>query len=157
MATPSGNHLLQYSSRSNRKDEMTNMELDECEETTLHDVNIEEDMRRKQQTAQEAYEEDEDMHGGGAQRGLARPSVGEYKVAEEVHIKAIQIDEKSVEAYGHLAQGILKLGQSRDDKLRRVTLQVDEEDIIFCIVGTTDTFNFLNMVVFISFGSKVDA
>lgn len=44
------------------------MEVDECEETTLHDVNIEEEMRRKQQQAQEAYDEDEDMHGGGAQR-----------------------------------------------------------------------------------------
>ncbi|GKG40270.1 hypothetical protein Tco_0467047, partial [Tanacetum coccineum] len=29
--------------------QMTDMELDECEETTLHDVNIEEEMRRKQQ------------------------------------------------------------------------------------------------------------
>ncbi|KAH9659474.1 Chaperone DNA J 1-like [Citrus sinensis] len=46
---------------------MTDMELDECEETTLHDVNIEEEMRRKQAHAQEAYEEDEDMP-GGAQR-----------------------------------------------------------------------------------------
>ncbi|XVF14575.1 hypothetical protein REPUB_Repub09cG0072900 [Reevesia pubescens] len=27
--------------------QLTNMELDECEETTLHDVNIEEEMRRK--------------------------------------------------------------------------------------------------------------
>lgn len=45
---------------------MTDMELDECEETTLHDVNIEEEMRRKQQQAREAYDEDnEDMHGGG--------------------------------------------------------------------------------------------
>nr|GMC95792.1 DnaJ protein homolog [Ipomoea batatas] len=44
---------------------ITEMELDECEETTLHDVNIEEEMRRKQQQqAQEAYEEDDDMHGG---------------------------------------------------------------------------------------------
>nr|GMD77606.1 DnaJ protein homolog [Ipomoea batatas] len=49
---------------------ITKMELDECEETTLHDVNIEEEMRRKQQQqAQEAYEEDDDMH-GGAQRGV---------------------------------------------------------------------------------------
>eukprot|EP00897_Mesotaenium_endlicherianum_P000591 jgi/Mesen1/10532/ME000083S10039 len=40
---------------------MTDMELDECEETTLHDVNIEEEMRRRQQErAQEAYDEDED-------------------------------------------------------------------------------------------------
>lgn len=47
--------------------ELTSMELDECEETTLHDVNMEEEMRRKQHYAQEAYDEDEDMH-GGAQR-----------------------------------------------------------------------------------------
>lgn len=46
--------------------QLTDMEIDECEETTLHDVNIEEEMRRKQ-AAQEAYEEDEDIH-GGAQR-----------------------------------------------------------------------------------------
>lgn len=46
---------------------MTEMELDECEETTLHDVNIEEEMRRKAH-AQEAYDEDDDMHGSGAQR-----------------------------------------------------------------------------------------
>lgn len=47
--------------------QLSDMELDECEETTLHDVNFEEEMRRKQQQAQEAYDEDEDMH-GGAQR-----------------------------------------------------------------------------------------
>ncbi|RLN41545.1 hypothetical protein C2845_PM01G33890 [Panicum miliaceum] len=48
---------------------LTDMEIDECEETTLHDVNnIEEEMRRKQaQAAQEAYEEDDEMP-GGAQR-----------------------------------------------------------------------------------------
>eukprot|EP00850_Spirogloea_muscicola_P009069 SM000050S16994 [mRNA] locus=s50:342576:344951:+ [translate_table: standard] len=43
--------------------QLTEMELDECEETTLHDVNIEEEMRRKQQAAQEAYEEDEETAG----------------------------------------------------------------------------------------------
>ncbi|XP_047327063.1 dnaJ protein homolog [Impatiens glandulifera] len=51
--------------------ELSDMELDEIEETTLHDVNIEEEMRRKQAQAREAYEEedDEDMNGGaGAQR-----------------------------------------------------------------------------------------
>ncbi|KAG4968646.1 hypothetical protein JHK87_034297 [Glycine soja] len=47
--------------------QLTDMELDECEETTLHDVNMEEEIRRRQQAQQEAYEEDEDMH-GGAQR-----------------------------------------------------------------------------------------
>ncbi|XP_051134405.1 dnaJ protein homolog ANJ1-like [Andrographis paniculata] len=49
----------------------TDMELDECEETTLHNVNIEEEMRRKaQQRQQEAYEEEEDDDGpaGGPQR-----------------------------------------------------------------------------------------
>ena len=48
--------------------QLTDMELDECEETTLHDVNIEEEMRRKEaRVQQEAYDEDDDMH-GGAQR-----------------------------------------------------------------------------------------
>lgn len=48
--------------------QLTDMELDECEETTMYDVNIEEEMRRKQQQAQaEAYEDDDDMP-GGAQR-----------------------------------------------------------------------------------------
>ncbi|KAL6523794.1 DNAj domain protein [Orobanche hederae] len=47
---------------------LTEMEIDECEETTLHDINMGEEMRRKQQSAQEAYDEDDDMHGGGAQR-----------------------------------------------------------------------------------------
>ncbi|OEL36218.1 DnaJ protein-like protein 2 [Dichanthelium oligosanthes] len=48
---------------------LTDMEIDECEETTMHDVNnIEEEMRRKQaHAAQEAYEEDDEMP-GGAQR-----------------------------------------------------------------------------------------
>ncbi|MCD9639999.1 DNAj domain protein, partial [Datura stramonium] len=51
------------------KTQASNMELDECEETTLHDVNIEEEMRRKkQQQAQEAYDEDDDDMHGGAQR-----------------------------------------------------------------------------------------
>lgn len=48
--------------------QITDMELDECEETTLHDVNIEDEMRRKQAQRQEAYDEDDEMHGGGAQR-----------------------------------------------------------------------------------------
>lgn len=46
--------------------QLSDMEIDECEETTMHDVNIEEEMRRKQAAAQqEAYDEDDDndMHG----------------------------------------------------------------------------------------------
>ena len=46
--------------------DLTDMELDECEETTLHDVNIEEEMRRKQQASAgggEPYEEDEPQGG----------------------------------------------------------------------------------------------
>ncbi|KAF5196559.1 Chaperone protein dnaj protein [Thalictrum thalictroides] len=45
--------------------QMTDMKLDECEETTLHDVNIEEEMRRKQaQASKEAYDDDDDLPGG---------------------------------------------------------------------------------------------
>ncbi|THU51413.1 hypothetical protein C4D60_Mb06t30770 [Musa balbisiana] len=44
--------------------QMTDMELDECEETILNNVNIEEEMRRKQAQSQEAYDEDDDVHGG---------------------------------------------------------------------------------------------
>lgn len=42
----------------------TDMELDECEETTLHDVNMEEEMKRRQteqqRRRQEAYDDDDD-------------------------------------------------------------------------------------------------
>ncbi|KAK4741930.1 hypothetical protein SAY87_025518 [Trapa incisa] len=48
--------------------ELTDMELDECEETTLHDVNIEDEMRRKQQATREAYEEEGDEMPTGGQR-----------------------------------------------------------------------------------------
>ncbi|XP_065859220.1 chaperone protein dnaJ A6-like [Euphorbia lathyris] len=51
--------------------QLSDMELDECEETTLHDVNMaEEDKRRKQQQHQqryEAYDEDEDEAMPGVQ------------------------------------------------------------------------------------------
>ncbi|KAF2935212.1 hypothetical protein DAI22_04g216000 [Oryza sativa Japonica Group] len=41
--------------------QLSDMDLDQCEETTMHDVNIEEEMRRKQyQRKQEAYDEDEE-------------------------------------------------------------------------------------------------
>lgn len=42
---------------------VTQMEIDECEETILQDVNMEDEMRRKQQATQEAYEEDEEASG----------------------------------------------------------------------------------------------
>ncbi|KAJ0241648.1 Chaperone protein dnaJ 3 [Hirschfeldia incana] len=51
--------------------QLSDMEIDECEETTLHDVNIEDEMRRKAQAQREAYhddEDDDDDHPGGAQR-----------------------------------------------------------------------------------------
>ncbi|KAJ8552055.1 hypothetical protein K7X08_028498 [Anisodus acutangulus] len=50
------------------KSQYTDMELDECEETTLHDVNMAEEMRRKQAAQQEAYDEEDEMNGGGAQK-----------------------------------------------------------------------------------------
>ncbi|GJN26815.1 hypothetical protein PR202_gb14775 [Eleusine coracana subsp. coracana] len=41
--------------------QLTDMELDQCEETIMHDVNIEEEMRRRQyQRQQEAYDDDEE-------------------------------------------------------------------------------------------------
>lgn len=41
---------------------LSDMEIDECEETTMTDVNIEEEMRRKQQQQQqEAYDEDDEQ------------------------------------------------------------------------------------------------
>ncbi|XP_058085269.1 dnaJ protein homolog 2-like [Magnolia sinica] len=39
---------------------LSGMELDDCEETTLHDVNMEEETRRRQQQKQEAYDEDDE-------------------------------------------------------------------------------------------------
>ncbi|CAA7048548.1 unnamed protein product [Microthlaspi erraticum] len=51
--------------------QLSDMEIDECEEATLHDVNnIEDEMRRKAQAQREAYDDDEDDddHPGGAQR-----------------------------------------------------------------------------------------
>lgn len=35
-------------------------------------------------------------------------------------------------------QGILKVGQSRDDKLKRVTLKADESDITFALQVRTE-------------------
>lgn len=48
----------------------SDMDVDQCEETTMHDVNIEEEMRRRQhQRRQEAYDEEDDDE-GGAPRGV---------------------------------------------------------------------------------------
>jgi len=47
---------------------ISDMEIDDCEETTLHDVNIEDEMKRKAQAQREAYDDDEEDHPGGAQR-----------------------------------------------------------------------------------------
>ncbi|KFK26344.1 hypothetical protein AALP_AA8G235700 [Arabis alpina] len=47
----------------------SDMDIDECEETTLHDVNIEDEMKRKAQAQREAYDDDDEGEGpGGAQR-----------------------------------------------------------------------------------------
>ena len=46
------------------KTQYTDMELDECEETMPYDVHIEEELRRRQQQHQEAYDEEADMPGG---------------------------------------------------------------------------------------------
>lgn len=47
-----------------RGKQISAMEVDEAEETTMYDVNMEEEMRRKQQQKQqEAYDEDDDDYG----------------------------------------------------------------------------------------------
>jgi DnaJ family protein A protein 2 len=53
---------------SSSTSQLTDKELDECEETTLHDVNEDEMRRKKAKQSQEAYEEDEEDMPGGAQR-----------------------------------------------------------------------------------------
>ncbi|PHT40325.1 hypothetical protein CQW23_19179 [Capsicum baccatum] len=54
--------------RPRTKQHVFDIELDECQETTLHDVNIGEKMCRKQQASQGSYAEDDDMHGGAMHR-----------------------------------------------------------------------------------------
>lgn len=40
---------------------LSDMEMDDCEEATMHDVNIDDEMRRKRyQQQQEAYDEDDE-------------------------------------------------------------------------------------------------
>ncbi|XP_078437010.1 dnaJ protein homolog 2-like [Wolffia australiana] len=70
LTSEQGKALAEILPKPKASTQLSDMELDECEETTLHTVNIEEEMRRKQQQqAQEAYEEDDDGPGGhGAQR-----------------------------------------------------------------------------------------
>ncbi|KAG6555880.1 hypothetical protein Mapa_002522 [Marchantia paleacea] len=63
--TPEQQKVLESVLPPRPSSQMTDMELDECEETTLHDVNIEDEMKRKQQQQQqEAYDEDEEAAGG---------------------------------------------------------------------------------------------
>jgi hypothetical protein len=50
----------------------TDMELDECEDTMPYDVNIKEEIRRRQQQHQEAY--DEEMMCQAVGRGCSAPS-----------------------------------------------------------------------------------
>uniref|UniRef100_A0A1D1Y5J2 DnaJ 2 n=2 Tax=Anthurium amnicola TaxID=1678845 RepID=A0A1D1Y5J2_9ARAE len=57
-------HALEKVLPREPSNQASQMDLDECEETTLFDVNIEEEMRRKQhQRQQEAYDEDEESTG----------------------------------------------------------------------------------------------
>ncbi|KAL6193451.1 hypothetical protein ACLB2K_034535 [Fragaria x ananassa] len=61
--------------RGSGSSQLSDKELDDCEETTLHDVNMEDEMRRKKaKKSQQAYEEEdkehEHVHGGyGGLRG----------------------------------------------------------------------------------------
>ncbi|XP_061341924.1 chaperone protein dnaJ A6-like isoform X2 [Gastrolobium bilobum] len=59
--SPDQCQLLEKELPQKTSNHLSDMELDNCEETTLHDVNIKEEMRRKkQQQYQEAYDEDDD-------------------------------------------------------------------------------------------------
>ena len=43
----------------------SDIDMEDCEETTMHDVNMEEELRRKEhQRKQEAYDEDDEDEGG---------------------------------------------------------------------------------------------
>ncbi|KAJ4873549.1 Chaperone protein dnaJ 2 [Raphanus sativus] len=49
---------------------LSDMEIDECEETTLHDVNIEAEMKRNAQAKREAYDDDDEEEGQGGGHGV---------------------------------------------------------------------------------------
>ncbi|KAF8396910.1 hypothetical protein HHK36_018545 [Tetracentron sinense] len=73
-------------------------------------------------------------------RGKKDTTVGELNrfysdICKSVLIPQVGILELSSMCRGLSDQGLLKLGQSREDKLKRVTLQVDEADIIFALQG----------------------
>ncbi|KAJ0083889.1 hypothetical protein Patl1_31133 [Pistacia atlantica] len=50
-------------------------------------------------------------------------------------------------------QGLLKLGQSREDKLKRVTLKIDESDITFALQVWIKPSKFSAFMEFVSFGT----
>ncbi|KAM1140328.1 chaperone protein dnaJ A6-like [Malus sylvestris] len=59
--SPHQSQMLQTVLDPRHSKKLTDMELDKCEETTLHDVNIEDEMRRKpRQQYREAYDEDDE-------------------------------------------------------------------------------------------------
>lgn len=62
--TPEQCKILESTLPPRQSSQLTEMELDECEETTMIDVNIEDEMRRKQQQQQEAYDEDDEDSSG---------------------------------------------------------------------------------------------
>lgn len=63
--TPEKCKILETILPSSTSSSSSSMSVDECEETILHDVNMEEEMRRKEhQRQQEAYDEDDDDEPG---------------------------------------------------------------------------------------------
>lgn len=59
--SPSQCQVLEKALPQKTSKHLSGMELDDCEETTLHDVDIKEEMSRKrQQHYHEAYDEDDD-------------------------------------------------------------------------------------------------
>ncbi|XP_035834036.1 cell division control protein 6 homolog B-like isoform X2 [Helianthus annuus] len=70
-------------------------------------------------------------------KGKKDTTIGEFSIdiSKSTLIPPVGIMELSCMCRVLGDQGILKLGQSRDNKLRTVTLQVDEADISFALQG----------------------
>lgn len=60
---PSQSQALEKILPQKTSKKLSQKELDNCEETTLHDVNIAEEMSRKKQQYSEAYDDDDDEDG----------------------------------------------------------------------------------------------
>lgn len=73
-------------------------------------------------------------------QGKKATTVGELNKSYSDICASVQVPSASILEFSNMCrvlsdQGLLKLGQSREDRLRRVTLKVDESDITFALQG----------------------